>query len=104
MKVQKMIMVDYEIARELSESENASKLINQLLIDYFKSPISKDHQDKVEKKILEQTKELIKETEEFDVVKDFLAKVTDWTEYREGVKKGLWKSTLEYGSRNIGTN
>ena len=104
MKVQKMIMVDYEIARELSESENASKLINQLLIDYFKNHISKDHQDKVEKKILEQTKEFIKETEELDKIKEFLKTVTDWTEYKEGIKAGLWKSTLEYGSRKIGTN
>ena len=36
MKVQKTISIDYELSQKLRKEENASELINSLLIKYYK--------------------------------------------------------------------
>lgn len=107
MKVIRTYTLDYDIARELEGTKNASGLINELLINHFKinTVAKKAH----EEKILAGAKEKMNEedlktasTEENKKVEDFLEQMDDWTEYREGIKKNKWKGAVEYAKKKMG--
>jgi len=81
MRVQKIILLEIEVAQRLSEEENASALINQLLLSHYKDnrteeEIIKDvqgiikgkeddikHKAELEKKLAKRIKEMAKHKE-----------------------------------------
>ena len=100
-------MIDYELVESLRQEENASKLVNSLILEHYKSPRVMIQESTEEKEILQQVKNRLfakvqeeKETAEFDKLKEYLADLHDnpdkMAEYIEGVKNKLWKSTTEF--------
>ena len=78
MKVQKLIMLDYELVQRLKKEDNASALINSLVMAHYKDNRSEDQ-------IIKDTKELMKENKrraEWQKKSDKLSK-----EFKDDYKK-----------------
>lgn len=105
MKTLITLSIDYNLRKKLQEESNASLLVNSLLAEHYSviTGNKKMAEKAKEEKIIEETKEKMKEQEERGKIDQFLLNY-DKKEYLEGVRGGKWKGVTEYARLKLSLN
>lgn len=104
MKVNRSYTLDFEVVEKLKKEDNASDLINNLLLKFFN--ISEKSEEQILKDVENKIKESSdneKEAEEREKISNFTKNMTleQAEEYLLGIKLGEWRSTIEYAKHKL---